>query len=393
VIGDNIVQKLRIVALMLGVIVIASACSSDSSETTTTTTAAAAETTTTAAAAETTTTAAAATTTAAAAETTTTAAAVDLPDVGTIQVGTIPILGSAPFFVAAAKGYFTEQGLDVELQSFPSAGPMVAPLGVGQLDVGGGQFGVSYLNAVEAEIDVMSQASLSSQPPGFGAVPLLVRKELADSGEVTEVADLAGRKVAVNVERGTAEYLLAKALEPAGLTVDDVEMVTLPFPDMPAAFANGAIDAAILGNPLASKAVGEEVAVVLIEGDQITDTPQNGMVYFGQRFLDPDNSEAAVRFTVAYLQGVRDLQGEGWRSDENAAILSEATGVPVPAIQNGQPFFFDPNGEPNTASLLDIQQYHFDRGYTDLAAPLPISALFHREILDEALARIGLYED
>ena len=159
-IGDNIVQKLRIVALVLGVIVIASACSSDSSETTTT--AAAAETTTTAAAAATTTTAAAAatTTTVAAAETTTTAAAVDLPDVGTIQVGTIPILGSAPFFVAAAKGYFTEQGLDVELQSFPSAGPMVAPLGVGQLDVGGGEFGVSYLNEVEAEIVVMSQASL-----------------------------------------------------------------------------------------------------------------------------------------------------------------------------------------------------------------------------------------
>ena len=386
-------RKLRIVVLVLSVIVIASACSSDSSETTTT--AAAAETTTTAAAAETTTTAAAAetTTTAASAETTTTAAAVDLPDVGTIQVGTIPILGSAPFFTAAAKGYFTEQGLDVELQSFPSAGPMVAPLSVGQLDVGGGQFGVSYLNAVGAELDVMSQASLSSQPPGFGAVPLLVRKDLSDSGEVTEVADLAGLKVAVNVERGTAEYLLAKAIEPAGLTVDDVDMVTLPFPDMPAAFANGAIDAAILGNPLASKAVGEEVAVVLVEGDQITDTPQNGMVYFGQRFLDPENFEAAVRFTVAYLQGVRDLQGEGWRSDENAAILSEATGVPVPAIQNGQPFYFDPNGEPNTASLENIQQYHFDRGYTDLAAPLPISALFHREILDEALARIGLYED
>jgi NitT/TauT family transport system substrate-binding protein len=391
--GRIIVKKVRFLALTLVVVAIASACSSDSDEATTT--AAAAVTTTTAAAAVTTTAPAAAvtTTTAAAGETTTTGAAVELPDVGTIQVGTIPILGSAPFFVAAAKGYFEEQGLDVELQTFPSAGPMVAPLSAGQLDAGGGQFGVSYLNAVGAELDVMSQASLSSQPPGFGAVPLLVRKDLFDSGEITEVADLAGRKAAVNVERGTAEYLLAKALEPAGLTVDDVEMVTLPFPDMPAAFANGAIDAAILGHPLASRAIGEEVAVVLIEGDQITDTPQNGMVYFGQRFLDPENEEAAVRFTVAYLQGVRDLQGEGWRSDENAAILSEATGVPVPAIQNGKPFYFDPNGEPNTASLMDIQQYHFDRGYTDLPAPLPISALFHREILDEALARVGLYEE
>ena len=322
---------------------------------------------------------------------TTSAAVPDTPDLGKIQVGTIPILGSAPLFIAFEKGYFAERGLDVELQSFPSAGPMTAPMATGDLDVGGGQYGVSYINAVGQEFDVKSVASLSSQPEGFGAVPLVVRKDLFDAGTITGPADLAGTKFAINVERGTAEYLAAQALAKADLTIDDVDVQTLPFPEMLPAFINGAIEAAILPHPLAAKALGEESVVVLIEGDQITDNPQNGMLYFGKRFLAPENREVGIRFLEAYLQGVRDLQGDGWKSDENAAILSEYTGVPVPAIQNGVPFYFDPNGNPNTESLEHIQQYHFDRGYTELEAPLPITALFDRSMLDEALARIGTY--
>ena len=214
----------------------------------------------------------------------------EAPDIGTIQVGYIPILGFAPFFIAVEKGYFEEQGLDVELQSFRSGGPMIAPLSTSQIDVGGGEAGTALYNAINQDLDVIVTAGLASQPPGFGAVPLLVRKDLFDSGEVGEVADLAGRKVAINVEHGTAEYLLAEALSQGGLTVDDVELITLPFPDMPAALANQAVEAVILPHPLASRALGEESAVVLVDGDQVTDTPQNGVIYFGKRLLSADRS-------------------------------------------------------------------------------------------------------
>ena len=37
------------------------------------------------------------------------------------------------FFVAAEKGYFAAQALDVEPQTFRSAAEMIAPLGAGQL--------------------------------------------------------------------------------------------------------------------------------------------------------------------------------------------------------------------------------------------------------------------
>lgn len=318
-----------------------------------------------------------------------TAGVEELPDIGTIQIGYIPIFAFAPFFVANEKGYFAEQGLTVELQSFRSGGPMVAPLSTGDLDVGGGETGPGLFNAINSGLNIRVVGALASQPPGFGAVPLLVRQDLLGSGEIATVADLAGRKVALNIERGTAEYLLAKVLQPAGLTVDDVEIVSLPFPEMPAAFANQAIDAAILPHPLASRAIGGGDAGVLVDGDQITDTPQNGVIYFGQRLLQPENREIGVRFLVAYLKAARDLQGDGWRTDENAAIINLVTNVPVPAIKNGVAYYFEPNGRINRPSTADFQQYHFDRGYTELAAPLPLDQVIIDTYLDEAVARLG----
>jgi len=315
-----------------------------------------------------------------------------LPEIGTIQVGYIPMIGYAPIFVAVEKGYFEEQGLEVELQSFTSGAMMVAPLSTGQLDVGGGQTGAGLFNGIAQGLDVKVVGDLASQAPGYGGVPFMVRKDLIDSGEITEPADLKGRTVAVNVEKGIAEYLVSKVLARADLTVDDVELVAIPFPDIPAAFANKAVDAAILPFPLAGKALGDETAVVFIKGDEVTYWTQNGAMIFGKRFLDPANREAAVRFLVAFLKGSRDVYGDGWTSDENAAIINQYTNVPIPTIQKGASFYFEPNGRLHKASTEDIQAYLVSRGYTDLAEPLPLDQIIDESYLEEALERIGEFE-
>lgn len=130
-----------------------------------------------------------------------------LPEIGKLQVGYIPIIGYAPVFVAMEKGYFAEQGLEVELQSFNSGSLMIAPLSAGQLDVGAGESGTALFNAIAKKLDVIVVAGLASQPPGYGATPVLVRKDLV--GVIDGPEDFKGRKVAINVKHGVAEYLLA----------------------------------------------------------------------------------------------------------------------------------------------------------------------------------------
>jgi len=319
-------------------------------------------------------------------------AQVPLPDMGPLVVGYMPVLAYAPLFVAVEKGYLQEQGFEIELQSFRSGSYMIAPLSTGLIDAGAGETGTALFNAIALELDVRVVGALSSQPTGYGAVPLLVRKDLFDSGEISSPADLKGRRVALNVERGMAEYLLAEALAQAALSVDDVQLVTLPFPDVPAALENRAVDAAILPHPLAAKAIGSGSAAVLLEGDSIVDTPQNGVLYFGQRLLDPANREAGVRFLVAYLKAARDLQGDGWRSDANATILNKYTNVPTASIQAGVAYYSEPNGEINRSSTERIQQYLVGRGYTEVTEPLPLSEFIDDSFMTEALERLGRFE-
>jgi NitT/TauT family transport system substrate-binding protein len=301
-------------------------------------------------------------------------------------------LGFAPLYVAAEKGYFEEQGLTVELQSFTSGSTMISLLATGELDVGAGETGTALFNAVNQELDVMVVSGLASQPDGYGAVPLLVRADLFDSGEITSPADLKGKNVALNVERGMAEYLLAEALSTASLTVDDVSLIPMPFPEIPTAFTNQAIDAAILPHPLAARAIGAGDAVVLLDGDEIVDNPQNGVVYFGQRFLDKQYEEAGVRFLMAFIQASRDLQGDGWLEPENIAAINAYTGMPEAAIQKSITYFFDPDGDINQVSVERMQQYLVSRGYTEFSDLMSISDIIDLKFLEEALDRLGTSE-
>src|SRR3989475_2698452 len=66
----------------------------------------------------------------------------------TLRVGVVASVSDAGFFVPVERGYFAEQGLAVEFLPFRSAADMIAPLGVGQLDIGGGGGSGGLFNAL-----------------------------------------------------------------------------------------------------------------------------------------------------------------------------------------------------------------------------------------------------
>jgi NitT/TauT family transport system substrate-binding protein len=317
----------------------------------------------------------------------------DLPDLGTIKVGYLPVTGYAPFYLGVEKGYFEEQGLEVELERFVSGSKMIAPLSTGQLDVGAGEPGTAMFNAAHLGLEMKAICGLAAQAPGHGGVPFLVRTELYESGEVVEPADLQGKKIAVNIFHGMSEFTVSKAMEQGGLTIDDAELITISFPDMPPAFANGAIDAAPIPYPLAAKSTNDGSAVVFLKGDEIGGTIQNGVIYFGKRFLDPANKEVAVRFMMAYLKGLRELIDENWSNEENLAIISKYTNLPPEVIQSSIKSYYDPNCEFVYPSLEETQAYYVSRGYTEYSEPLPLSEVLDESFREEAVRRIGEYQD
>lgn len=317
----------------------------------------------------------------------------ELPDIGKVTVGYLPILAYSPIFIAQDKGYFEEQGLDVELLSFQSGNFMMPLLATGELDIGGGQPGVEYFNAVNQNLDVKMTSGFSQHREGYGTLPCLVRKDLFDSGEITEFSDLKGTKIAVNVERGIVEYFVAEILKIGDLTLDDVNLITIPFPDMTVALANKAVDLAMLPEPLGSMAVRDEIAVILIQSDEVFENPENGVIYFGKRILQDENREIGVRFMVAFLKAMRDLQIENGYNDQNLEIISSYTNIPVPAIQGTVKSFYDPNAELNQTFIKDIMNYYIDNGYTEFSEPLKPNELFDLSYISTALDRLGKFEE
>src|SRR2546427_12834593 len=62
-----------------------------------------------------------------------------------LRVGLVASVSDAGFFVPMERGYFAEQGVAIEFLPFRSAADMIAPLGVGQLDIGGGAGGAGLV--------------------------------------------------------------------------------------------------------------------------------------------------------------------------------------------------------------------------------------------------------
>src|SRR5215813_6075791 len=122
-----------------------------------------------------------------------------------LQVGLVGSTSDAGFFIANDKGYFKDQGIEIEITRLDTAAKMVAPLGRGQLDVGGGAPSAGLLNAITRDIPLKIVADKGNINKGFGFQAIVVRKELWDSGAVRGPADLKGRPVALNARDITPE--------------------------------------------------------------------------------------------------------------------------------------------------------------------------------------------
>jgi NitT/TauT family transport system substrate-binding protein len=113
-----------------------------------------------------------------------------------VRSGITNATAEAGQFIAVERGYFREVGLNVEFTSFDAAGAMVAPLASGQLDTGSGGLGAGLFNAVARGVPIRIVGPQARHDPGASAVYLTVRKDLIDSGQIRDYADLRGPRAA-----------------------------------------------------------------------------------------------------------------------------------------------------------------------------------------------------
>jgi len=311
-----------------------------------------------------------------------------------VRFGSPQSISDAGVFVARDRGYFRDQGIDVDVVPFQSGPNTIAPLAAGDLDVAGGTVSTALFNAIERGVGIKAVADKGLSRPGFEFSQLVLRRDLSESGQVREIADLRGRRVAIASERSGAESQLAQTLARGGVGVGEVDASVLSFPDMVVALGNRAIDGAVIIEPLLSAAVERGAAVTWEPGRSSAaygGVYQAAILVVSGRFAaQPD---LVRRFLVGYLQGVRAyndafVKGEG--RPEVVRILTEQTTIKDPAVYDRmQMAGLDPDGRISRQSLqLDLDYFRQQGYYT---GPLTLDDIIDSSYVEYAAQQLGPY--
>jgi NitT/TauT family transport system substrate-binding protein len=285
-----------------------------------------------------------------------------------IKMAVLPIFISAPIFIAEEKGYFAEAGIEFERVTLWQASEILAAFAAGEVVASAGGFGPAQMNAVaQGALDAKLIAPLHSERPPV-ATPLVVRRPLYDDGTVTSVAQLKGRRVAINSRGSAVEYWMYAALATGGLTPADVDLVVMSFQDAAVALANGSVDGALIGEPDVTRA--ELAGTVVRLTEDFVDDIQVTAVYFDSSFLS-QNRAAVERWLAAYLRGARDLAGEGYRDPVNIAILEKATRVEASIIAVARVPFHDPDGIVQIEDFQRLQDFFVAQGVVRTPIDIP----------------------
>lgn len=248
-----------------------------------------------------------------------------------------------PVYVALEKGFF--EGLDVELTDTVAGGATAVEM-VSSGDVQGCLLSnMALCNAVNSGMPVIAVADIQS---AFNEAPLEEFYVRADS-DINSIADLKGKKIAINLVKSSFHYTWLIELEKAGMTENDVTFVPLSFSEQKEALLNGTVDAIGLMQPYSGMARKDSKCRQLY-----TAVDSFGERQFCEILLNSEwankNPDTAKKFVCGISKAAEWIADN---QDEAKQIISKYTGIDAQYIDD---YYFQPNASVN----MDDAQYWLD---------------------------------
>ncbi|WP_345396007.1 ABC transporter substrate-binding protein [Nonomuraea salmonea] len=192
-----------------------------------------------------------------------------------VNAGVIAIVDTAPIHLGKAKGFFTEQGIDLTITPVAGGAASVSGVVSGQFQFAFGNT-TSLLTAKQQGLDVKVVAngvsSTGEQGEDFSAV--LVKPD----SPIRTAKDLAGKKISVNQLKNIGDTTVRASVRKAGGDPSGIEFVELPFPDAPAALQGDRVDAIWVVEPFVSQAISQGARPVAWNFADAAPRPDRGHV-------------------------------------------------------------------------------------------------------------------
>lgn len=276
----------------------------------------------------------------------------------TIKLAIYPL--TAPYFEYAMEELelFEKNGVNVELVYFAQYSDVIQALNAGNVD--GSIMGIT--EAVSPIINDLDLQIICMTDYSYGMDGLVVKSD------VNSVADLKGKTIATNV--GTMNHmLLLNALEEAGLSESDLNIINMNEGDATAAFIGGSIDAASIFDPqmqaaategngkiiYSSKDMKGELADVLLIKKSVIDSNRDQVMGLIKAWYDViDEFNTNQEKVVDIISKNADLSNE--------EFLELVAGIEIATKDYNQEVFAN-SGEKMVALIEKVSKFLMDTGY------------------------------
>lgn len=272
-----------------------------------------------------------------------------------ISFGVLPVIQALPLYVAADKGFFGDEGLEVELVTFRSGLEKDAAMAAGKTD---GYFG-DMLTSIILGANQVPMRMVATVYNTTGNQRMFAVLSAPGTGN-TSLTDLAQKGIAGS-SNTVIEYVTEKLLERESADTDFVMIETKDILARIPMLLSGQVPGAVLPEPLVTLAESRGATVVADDrGMGITPTT----LLFTLDFIKkrPDEVRAFLRATARASELVS-------RDPESIRpIMIKYTRVPDPLQQTFKVPGFDPPSVPERKLVMDSYNWLRTKGIlkTDL---------------------------
>lgn len=225
-------------------------------------------------------------------------------------------------YVAQENGFFEKRGINVEFVENPGGTTGIQAVGSGQTEAGGAPI-PPLISAIESGLPIIAVGDFQSALPGFPVEEFFVRA----GSSISTVADLEGKRIGVNSIGGSFQYTIIYALDQAGVDVEDVEFVVLPFDQQLVSLVSGNVDLIGLIPPYSTQAKAEFSEEVTLFFDALDIFgPKQFVVYTLNSNWANENPDLARAFVGGIADAVIWIHDN---PEETKELMADYTGLDV----------------------------------------------------------------
>lgn len=270
------------------------------------------------------------------------------------------------WFIGMQKGYFAEQGIEIDPVFVPSAPGIVQQLSAGSLDIVSGTGLTDPIYAIDKGAPIaIARVTTQASPYALMAKPA-----------IKSIKDLKGKTIVIGGLKDITRVYFDRMMSANGLKEGDYDITIIgATPGRWAALQSGAADAAILIPPIVFKAAAAGFTNIGLAYDYTKDLPFGGLIV--NTNWASAHMAAAKGLMVGYAKSLSWFLDAANRA-EAIAILRKAGNLDEQEVAQSYAFthqipFFETTGKLSHAQFDSLMKVLVDMG--EIKAPIPLERI------------------